>query len=225
MNLKKLKRKLFENFFPFSRWFKEYLSVPVFILWVILWTFVLYLILPILALLFKSLFKQDLAMNDFIMLITAGFLVATLYETKMTNDKNKEKDLRPTLLRTGFMQHGWEDLKFTITEENKLIEKPLEFVVMTNMITNIKGSIRINSKHYKLIFSHEMTKEDESVKFLEVWNGWLAPNTIIHAIFLETGFISNTDLDDGLVITYDNMEGSHYTTVENKNYVQKTFKV
>lgn len=218
-----LKQALYKWFYPSYSAIKSYLSIVTFMLWVLFWVYILYLSLPVFASLFRSMFNRDLEMSDFIMLITAGFLMATLYETKKTNDQNREASLRPIILRTGFVSY-WSSLKFTINPEGGLLEKPLEFKVFKNMATNISGTIRISGKSYKLLFSHDVTKDGVHMRFIESWKGWVAEDNLIYAIFIIDNPISNTDLEDGIIISYDDMEGHHYTTIEDSNFVQKTFK-
>ena len=137
-----------------------------FMVWVIAWIFVLYLLLPVFASMFRNMYKTDLSMSDFILLITAGFLIATLYETKRTNDQERRRAIRPILLRTGFL-NDWESLQFTFDPTGKLMEKPIEFKVMKNIATTITGHVIISGKKYKLLFSHEITKDGGKMTFLE----------------------------------------------------------
>lgn len=60
-----------------------------FVIEIVIWTFILYLIIPILGSLFNSIFqnKVPLTNSDFILLITAAFILAYTYETKKLREE------------------------------------------------------------------------------------------------------------------------------------------
>ncbi len=204
---KAMARTRFNNFFRF-------------IFGVIFWIVILYLLLPLFANLFHAIFGHTLVMNDFIILVTAGFLMATLYETKETNRKAKEKEIRPIILRDGFI-YNWSQLNFSIID-NKLQGEPLKFSVLKNIAANISGEIRISGKKYDLLFSHEITRNDEKLAFLPCWKGWIKEGEFIYAIFMSDNSVQDTKVGDGLTVFYSDIEGKRYKTTEDSENVQES---
>ncbi len=125
----------------------------------IFWTFVLVVLAPLLASLFASIFKKSVSPDSFILFITAAFIIAYTYETQKMREQMKESDLRPVILRSGWIAK-WEDIKFS-TENGQLEGIPLQFMILKNIAKDISGYIIIDKKKYKLLFANEISQVNE----------------------------------------------------------------
>lgn len=69
----------------------SYLDCLKFIIQLVFWAVILFFGLPFLAKLFTSLFKISIQLNDFILLITAAFIIAYTYETQKMKEQMKKQ--------------------------------------------------------------------------------------------------------------------------------------
>ncbi len=209
---KKLLRRTEINYYSFI-WFVVklifWVSVPV---WLTLFLFPLFI----------NIFKKSIALSDFILFITAGFIIAYTYETRKMGEQIKEGNLRPVILRSGFVEN-WQKIKFRF-HDNKLVDgKPLEFTILKNVATDINGYIVIDGYKYKLLFGNYISKIEENIfYFSENW-GWMRPDTKLSAVYKEDSR-KKTMESNKILLNYEDIEGDRYFTVEDSNFSQKTFK-
>ena len=69
----------------------NYLDYLKFIIQLLFWVLILFLLLPTLVRLFNSFFHTDILLADFILLITAAFIIAYTYETKKMQEQIKRQ--------------------------------------------------------------------------------------------------------------------------------------
>lgn len=195
----------------------------IFILQIIGWVIILYILIPIFISFFNGIFKGvSISTSDFILLITAAFILAYTYETQKMKEQVKENDLRPTILRSGFIEN-WDKINFEFSGEKLISGKPIEFKILKGIATDIGGYVVINRHKYKLLFGNDIAKIDEQkISFLPSW-GWMGPNSFIYGVFKKDD--NNKVLDTNkIVLFYKDIEGNEYTTIEDENFSQKSYK-
>jgi len=160
-----------------------------------------------------------------LILLTLTLIVLFLYavDTHRIANQSQEDSLRPVVLRSGFIE-TWQTIKFSFDDERKLTSgKPLEFTVLKNIATDISGYIVIDGFKYKLHFGNDISKNSEnSVYFSEKW-GWMKPDTRIFAIFTENDK-EKTNNSNEIYLSYKDVEGNEYYTVENSNFSSRVYK-
>lgn len=189
----------------------------------VFWVFVLVWLTPLLASLFINNFKpNNVTVSDFILFITAAFIIAYTYETQKMKEQIKESELRPVILRSGFIEN-WQKVKFH-WDGNKLTDgNPLEFTIAKNIATDISGYIIIDGFKYKLFFGNDISKLGENMYyFSEKW-GWMKSDSKLFAIYREDNK-KKTIESNKICLYYEDIEGNEYFTVEDSNFSQKTFK-
>lgn len=164
----------------------------------------------------------DLAFwSTVILTITLCFLIWYTIETHRIADQTKESNLRPVILRSGFIEN-WDKIKYEF-KNNHLIEgAPLEFTILKNIATSINGYIIKDGFKFELLFGNEISNVYENqFSFNPKW-GWMKANTKVFAIFLrENG--EKIQKQNQIVIKYQDIEGNKYFTVEDENFDQKAF--
>src|SRR3989338_8167786 len=92
---------------------------------------------------------SDLAFwSNIVLIITLLFLIWYTIETHRIANQTKESNLRPVILRSGFIEN-WDSIKFTF-EGNKLkVGKFLEFTILKNIATGINGYIVKNGLKFE----------------------------------------------------------------------------
>jgi hypothetical protein len=159
--------------------------------------------------------------STLVLIITLLFLIWYTIETHKLAIQAKDNNLRPVVLRSGYL-NKWEDLRYTFRDNKLETGTPLQFTILKNIATSIRGYVIVNGERYKLLFGNDISKIDQNeISFLEQW-GWMKPDTCIYALFNETG--QKSDKPNQIVIQYKDIEGNSYYTVENRNFDQKSFK-
>lgn len=188
----------------------------------LLWFILLCVLFPFMGKIFLWVFKTDLALSDFILFITAAFLVASTFETQKMRKQMEESDLRPIILRSGFIGK-WEDLKYSFREDHLISGNLLEFKVLQGIATDIYGYVFKDGKRYKLFFVHDMTRISENgFSASEKW-GWLEAGAILFGFFKDTDFTPTLE-DNGIIIYFKNIQGRRYYTIEDKLFSQTSFR-
>ena len=201
----------------------NYNSFIRFIIKLIFWVLVLVWLTPLLASVFISSFKTNaLTVNNFILFITAAFIIAYTYETQKMKEQMSESELRPVVLRSGFIEE-WQKVKFH-WEDDKLIEGiPLEFIIAKNIATDISGYIVIDSYKHKLFFGNNISKtEKDTYSFLEKW-GWMQPGSRLFAVYRDDNNKKTTEANK-IYLYYKDIEGNRYFTIEDSSFSQRAFK-
>ena len=154
--------------------------------------------------------------------ITLGFLIWYAIETHKLADQAKDANLRPVILRSGFLK-GWDDLKYTTLENGNITGSPLEFTIQKNIATSIKGYVIRDKRRYELLFGNDISRVDGiGIKLLESW-GWMQPDKRIYALFNSKKY-RETSQPNQIVIQYNDIEGNSYYTIEDENFNQKSYK-
>ena len=119
-----------------------------------------------------------------VLIVTLGFLIWYTIETHRIANQTKESNLRPVILRSGFVE-SWNKITYTF-ENNHLKEgNPLEFAILKNIATSIDGYIIKDGLKFKLLFGNEISKVGgNKLRFNPNW-GWMKADTKILAIFKE----------------------------------------
>lgn len=96
--------------------------------------------------------------NLLALLSTLVVLVWYAYDTHRIANQTVEVNLRPLILRSGFIE-SWDGLNFSI-ENGVLNGIPLGFSILKNIAKDISGYIIINGKKYKLFFANNISSKD-----------------------------------------------------------------
>lgn len=97
-------------------------------------------------------------LNLLALLATLGTLIWYTYDTHRIADQTIEENLRPLILRSGFIE-SWDDVKFSISA-GRLEGKLLEFSILKNIAKDISGYIVVNKKKYQLLFANHISGKD-----------------------------------------------------------------
>lgn len=164
----------------------------------------------------------DLAFwNALILAVTLGVLIWYTIETHKIAIQTKESNLRPVVLRRGFIKN-WDEIKYEVVD-GITQGKPLEFMILKNIATSISGYLIINNFKFKLLFCHDISKVDEN-KFItsENW-GWIEAGSTLYAVFDES---KKTEVKNSnqIVINYKDIEGNAFFTIEDVNFTQKSLR-
>lgn len=157
--------------------------------------------------------------NLIILAITLGFLIWYTIETSRMSAQAKHTNLRPVILRTGFIQ-SWETIGCEI-KKAKPKGDLLELLVLKNIATSISGYIVINGIKFELLFGNKITQTEKELKLLPKW-GWMKADCVIYAGFVGTNGQSVKEATQ-IVIQYQDIEGNHYYTVESEHFDQKSY--
>jgi len=157
--------------------------------------------------------------NTLVLVITLIVLIIYTIETHKLSIQAKDANLRPVLLRSGFLK-DW-NIEFIFNKNILISGKPIQFSVLKNIVTSISGYIIKNGKKYQLLFGNDISKNEENlVSYCEFW-GWMKPENSIYAIFKNEGDITNES--NKICIQYKDIEGNSYYTIEDENFDQKSY--
>lgn len=191
-----------------------------------LWIVAMFFATPLLGWLYATFLKPlavQTTFSDFVLLITAGLIAAYTYETHRSTKQIKENDLRPVILRSGYIK-SWEDLQTTTKNPQGIPGTSLEFKILRGIATRISGYIVVNGSSYDLLLGNDISKIDgEKYMFLKSW-GWMGPNTMLYALLDETTK-EKTDEENKICLYYSDIEGMEYVSVEAKDFIQSSFKL
>lgn len=168
-----------------------------------------------------TIFYLDWSFWGFIVLvITLIVLIIYTNETHKLSVQARDANLRPVILRSGYLIN-W-DIKY-IFEDNILKEgTPIQFQILKNIATSISGYIVINNKKYLLNFGNKISEiKKDSIICIKNW-GWMKPETDIFAIYFGEG--EPVKDKNKICIQYRDIEGSRYYTLEDENFIQKSYK-
>ncbi|MEA3464236.1 MAG: hypothetical protein U9R14_04160 [Patescibacteria group bacterium] len=151
------------------------------------------------------------------------------YWLKQINRKQlehqREISLRPVILRSGHIE-SFDNIQGKIVhiKDKKILDnKSLEFTVFRNIAKDIKGYVVINVYKHPLHFLSDITQVEKNLyRFLPVW-GWMKPGYILYAIWDDT-IKEKTNKKNQIFISYEDIEGNKYYTIEDKNFSQKSLK-
>lgn len=165
----------------------------------------------------------DLAFwGNVVLIITLLVLIWYTIETHRIANQTKESNLRPVILRSGFVEN-WDDVKFTFEGNELKAGKFLEFTILKNIATSINGYIIKNGLKFDLLFANDVSKiEENKFSFQPNW-GWMKTDTRVVAIFKEENGIESKKPNQ-IVIKYQDIEGNKYFTIEDENFDQKVFR-
>lgn len=159
--------------------------------------------------------------NTLIVAVTMGILIWYTIETHKIATQAKESNLRPVILRSGFIA-SWNKINFKNTR-GLIAGNPISFTVLKNIVTSISGYIVINGYQYELLFGNAISQSDiNTTTYIPTW-GWQMPNTIISAIF-NNKKREKTNKSNRIVVNYQDIEGTKYYTIENIKWEQKSYK-
>lgn len=170
-------------------------------------------------------------LNLLALLVTLVVLIWYAYDTHRIADQTVEANLRPLILRSGFIE-SWENIRFS-TETGILEGKPIEFSILKNIAKDISGYIVISKKKYQLLFANHISRKDDGIRLVDSYKpieyrfepnwGWMNAGTMISAIF-ESSKYEEINEDNQIYLIYSDMEGNKYFTRENKNFSQDSGK-
>jgi len=169
-----LEKKIRKGFFGYFK----------FILGLIIWVTVLFIITPLLGKIFLTIYP-DVVFNDFILLITAAFVIAYTYETQKMKEEvaqQTELETRPIMCLYVRYINGIEDEekrqsvkeKYSITHQTngKIVPSPFYFT-LRNMGKGPAFNVEIESDNFKAekyqarFFAPEPKGDEHAVKIVK----------------------------------------------------------
>lgn len=145
--------------------FRPYYRFVAFIAQLVFWIVLTFLLTPVSGALFKSIFHKDVGLSDFILLITAAFIIFYTYETQKMRkqmESSKEAEFMPILAfssnglqRTYFVASNWAENKDRIFALNvmnvgKGIAKGVT-VYMNGYRVSTHVSIQVDHEEHMLV--------------------------------------------------------------------------
>lgn len=216
--MKNSKRKLTKWVSRFEQGYKSYLA---FFAQLLLWFLALLFLMPIFAGLLNTVFGASFSINDFMLIVTAAFVVASTYEAKKMRLQARETDLRVVVLRQGFIG-DWNELKIVMENQKLISGKPVEFKVVKGVAVDLRGWVVIDKKKYKLHFGNNISNlGDGMAAFCEKW-GWLEEGAVVLAIHVSDNYDSDLG-ENRIILNYANIEGKKYCTIEHEDFSQESF--
>ena len=171
---------------------------------------------------YKNLFR---ILNLIVLSVTLLVLIIYACDTRRIANQTQESNLRPVILRSGGIP-GLEHLKPVSTGDTAQQTNPpnyLEFTISKNIATDINGYIITEGYKYQLIFGAEMPKVIKNVTEFKVAVGWMPPGSHLFAVFKEDGRRKINE-ENRIYLSYKDIEGNSYHTIEDKNLVQTASK-
>jgi hypothetical protein len=173
--------------------------------------------------------KEDYAnlfyiLNLVAIIVTLMVLIRYAGDTRRIADQTQETNLRPVILRAGFIQ-DWQSFKPISASDMVPQAAPksfLEFIIFKNIATDIKGCIIIDHYKYQLLFGSDILQGAKNV-YVETW-GWIKPDNHLYAVFKEDDR-QQINGENKIHLSYKDIEGNSYYTNGDKNFVQTSCKV
>ena len=169
--------------------------------------------------------------NLIALVATLGFLIWYTVETHRMANSIRESNLRPVLLRSGFIQ-SWDILTPTKRAQDGQTLLPgssIQFTILKNIAKDINGFIVISDFKYQFLFGNDISTLNNdphsnlrTISFQSNW-GWMQPNHPIYGLYTAESAISTTE-ENKIHISYKDIEGNSYTTIEDIHFSQSTFK-
>jgi hypothetical protein len=105
---------------------------------------------------------SDLAFwSNVVLIITLGVLIWYTIETHRIANQTKESNLRPVILRSGFIDN-WNKIQFKFKNDQLIEGNPLEFTILKNIATSINGYIIINGLKFALLFGSDISEVEKN---------------------------------------------------------------
>lgn len=181
----------------------------------------------ILVLMYRDLIKVSDGATAFVLWFTAYAIFRYTKETywlKKINQKlldhQRENSLRPIILRSGIIK-DWSKVQYKIIDNQIHGGTILKFSVLKNIAQSITGYIIINNKKYQLLFASEDSRIHKLIYYFPNWE-WIKPDNILYAIHKGEG--EYTGEKNKIFISYKDIEGNEYHTVEDRNFLQRSYK-
>jgi hypothetical protein len=222
----KIKDKILEKR-GFSMFGREYGSHLSFTFHLITWILIIFIVTILTGWIFIKmvpLVAKTLTLSDYVLLMTAGLVAAYAYETHKMTEQMKENDLRPVILRKGFIEN-WDTLKFTFDGQKLVSGTLIEFKILRGIAIDISGCIVVGGYKYKLLFTNDVVKIGENTHSLTESLGWMSPETPVYALYRdEEKKKALNDEGNKILLFYRDIEGREYSTIEDKDFIQKSFR-
>ncbi len=153
-------------------------------------------------------------LNLLALLATLMVLIRYAYDTHRIANQTIEGNLRPLILRSGFIE-SWENVKFSI-ETGRLEGKPLEFSILKNIVKDISGYIILNKKKYQLLFANHISGKDAKEELSD-----LEKHVLVY--LYEHYKLQNKNSLKKIVTIYKSLgikDGEYVGTVANSKYIE-----
>ena len=164
-------------------------------------------------------------LNLVVLVLTLVILLRYASDTRRIADQTQETSLRPVILRSGFIAN-WNLLTPVSTQDSSqppVVNNPLEFTILKNIAKDITGYIIVNHQKYQLLFGNDISTVDGNRISLQPHWGWMKPDTRLYAVFTNVAIKITSD-ENRIYVSYRDIEGNSYHTIEDGNFVQSTFK-
>ena len=173
-------------------------------------------------------------LNLIILAATLAVLIFYARDTNRIANQTQEANLRPVILRAGYIP-DWDSLK--LFDQNQL-EQPtiIVFHNLKNIAADTTGYVVINKNKYQLLFGNEITMrkisviaspkanipQERELAFLPKW-GWIQAEGLIYGI-ISAESREPAEKENQIYISYKDIEGNGYCTIEDSNYSQMCYK-
>ncbi|MHB8913827.1 MAG: hypothetical protein ACYC4I_02345 [Minisyncoccota bacterium] len=168
--------------------------------------------------------QYSIQLNVWALIATLVVLIGYAYDTHRIADQTVEANLRPVILRSGYIK-DWNDINFKL-EKEKLQGNFLQFSVLKHIVKDVEGCIVLDGKKFTLLFGNEISKTNENndAIFSSSWAGWMNVGTVLRAAFDPRNF-DEVDQENSIRVTYRDIEGNQYFTSEDKDFHQTSGKL
>lgn len=133
----------------------------------------------------------------------------------------EETQLRPVILRANEISLGALkpiDPKKDYKDSSDLKQNHLlQFEVVKNIATDIEGQIIKDGFEYRLHFFDDLSEADKhKIECSPQW-GWIKTGDKLYAFFSQLDR-EKTDKENNLILSYKDIKGNRYQTIENKYF-------
>lgn len=169
-------------------------------------------------------------LNFLVLFLTLSVLVWYAWDTHRIANQTIEVNLRPVLLRSGWIV-DWKIQSVEDSNETGKL-KFIEFTNQKNIAKDIIGHLIIEGKKYILLFGNEVSQEivsaDENASVTKVgvapkW-GWLPAGGKLYATFEKEKF-EETAEPNQVYLEYKDIEGNSYFTKEDDKFSQTSGRI
>lgn len=164
-----------------------------------------------------------------VLTLTLIALLFYAYDTHRIADQGSTAFLRPVILREGVVEN-WNVPSVKQINQSGSSEGILRFRNLRNIAQDISGYIILENKKYKLVFGNDASEKHIEIDgskrtqshFFPKWE-WLPEDGLVTATYQEEES-EETPRENGIEISFSDIEGNKYFLKEDKDFAQKNLK-